>query len=417
MKIFNLLTMILFKLNQKNTEKTFKIVAPLEQVVKVISETNIDDNAFYNNTLKYEIINHLNFEEVDALMKKIEDVQKKEMILKIILNEKYRWDSKIIERYNNEIKNSRISLNTTDFIALCIGKKVDLQELKNNSLCQNICEDIDYSINQYLIRAKTTSFFETSQRLGITVNQGLALFFCFDKKIAITKFKRIIDYDRKYRPYASQEAEYFEAVRLFFDRLKLDFIPQIDFTNSKSLIEYKNNNKKYVTQEEIQLIIDQENYFNKSPIFKDIKKIISPKHILNIEIFKSCLFMFFENIDKNITTKDIDIFVATLTEINSSFDDNEMKSIQIKLNSFLMNKEDRINFIVLMDYFRNTYFLKVTTNKLSKLLSLYFNKIDGIGESNIKDFFYHREGRKTFDYTKTIKESIKNKIDNSVKKK
>lgn len=417
MKIFNFFTMILFKLNQKNTKKTFKIVTPLEQVVKVISETNIDDNAFYNNTSKYEIINHLNFEEVDALVKKIEDVQKKDVISKIIENEKYRWYLKINEQYFYEIEKTRISLNTTDFIAFCIGKKVDLQKLKSKSLWQHISKDIDYSINQYLIRAKTTSFFETSQRLGITVNQGLALFFCFDKKIAITKFKRIIDYDRKYRPYASQEAEYFETVRLFFDRLKLDFIPKIDFTNTKSLIEYSNNNKKYVTQEEIQLIIDKENYFNKRAIFKDNKKIISPKDILNIEIFKTCLFMFFENINKNITTKDIDIFVATLTEINSSFDDNEMKSIQIKLNSLLMNKDNRIIFIVLMDYFRHTYFLKVTTNKLSKLLSLYFNKIDGIGESNIKDFFYHREGRKRFDYIKTIPESIKEKIDNSLKKK
>ena len=121
-----------------------------------------------------------------------------------------------------------------------------------------------------------------------------------------------------------------------------------------------------------------------------------------------------ENIDKNITTKDIEIFVATITEINSSFDDNEMKSIQIKLNSLLMNKENRINFIVLIDYFRYTYFLKVTTNKLSKLLSLYFNKIGGMGESNIKDFFSQRVGRKIHDYTETIQESIKEKIDNSI---
>lgn len=414
MKIFNLFTMILFELNQKNTKKTFKIVTPLQQVLKVISETSIDDYVFYNNTLKYEIINNLNFEEVDTLIKKIENDQKKDVISKIIENEKYRWYLKINEQYFNEIEKTRISLNTTDFIAFCIGKKVDLQKLKSKSLWQHISEDIDYSLNQYLIRAKTTSFFETSQRLDTTVNQGLALFFCFDKKIAITKFKRIIDYDRKYRPYASQEAEYFEAVRLFFDRLKLDFIPKIDFINTKSLIEYSNNNKKYVTQEEIQLIIDKENYFNKRAIFKDIKKIISPKHILNIEIFKTCLFMFFENIDKNITTKDIEIFVATITEINSSFDDNEMKSIQIKLNSLLMNKDNRINFIVLMDYFRYTYFLKVTTNKLSKLLSLYFNKIGGMGESNIKDFFSQRVGRKIHDYKETIPESIKEKIDNSI---
>lgn len=417
MKIFSFLTMLMNNLNQENTKNIFKIVTPIQQVLKVIGETNINDNVFYNNNLKYEIINHLNFEELDVLIDSIEDVQKKEVISEIIENEKYRWRLKIKEKFYNEIEKSRISLNTTDFIAFCIGKKVDLQEQKNNSLWQNIYENLDHNLNIHLIKVRTISHFETSQKLDITVNQALALFFFFDKKVALIKFKRIINYDRKYRPHASHEAEYFEAVKLFFDRLKLDFIPQIDLTNTKSFIEFSNEQKKYVTQEEIQFIIDKENYFNKRAIFKNIKKIISPKDISNISIFKTCLFMFFENIDKNITTKDIDIFVSTLTEINSSFDDNEMKSIQIKLNSLLMNKDDRINFIVLMDYFRNTYFLKITTNKLSKLLSLYFNKIDGIGESNIKDFFYHRVGRKTHDYTETIPESIKNKIDNWVKKK
>ena len=417
MKIFNFFTMLINNLNQENTKNVFQIVTPMQQLLKAIGETNINDNVFYNNTLKYEIINHLYFEELDVLIESIKDVQKKDVISIIITNEKHQWYSEIEEKYYNEIENSRISLNTTDFIAFCIGKKVDLQELKSKSLWQNIYEDLDHKLNQHLIRAKTISYFETSQKLDITVNQALALFFCFDKQVALIKFKRIINYDRKYRPYASHEAEYFEAVRLFFDRLKLDFIPQIDFTNTKSLLEFSNDQEKYITQEEIQLIIDKENYFNKRAIFKDVKKIISLKNISNISIFKTCLFMFFKNIDKKITIKDIDIFVATLTEINSSYDDNEMKSIQIKLNSLLMNKDNRIDFIVLMDYFRHTYFLKITISKLSNLLSQYFNKTVGIGESNVKDFFYKRVGRKVHEYTEIIPESIKVKIDDIVKKK
>lgn len=82
-----------------------------------------------------------------------------------------------------------------------------------------------------------------------------------------------------------------------------------------------------------------------------------------------------------------------------------------------MNKDNRIDFIVLMDYFRHTYFLKITISKLSNLLSQYFNKTVGIGESNVKDFFYKRVGRKVHEYTEIIPESIKVKIDDIVKKK
>lgn len=412
MKIFNFLTMLMFNLNQENTKKTFKIVTPLQQVLKAIGETNINDNVFYNNTLKYEIINHLNFQELDVLIESIEEVQKKDLISKIIENEKYRWYLKIKEQYYNGIENSKTSLNTTDFIAICIGKKVDLQELKNKSLWQNIYEDLDHKLNMHLIPARTTSYFETSKKLQISVNQALSLFFFTNKKVALIKFKNIVDYDKNNRLHTSYEAEYFEAVRLFFDRLKLDFIPQIDFTNTKSLVEYSNEHNKYATKKDIQKIIDDEDYFNKRAIITDPQKILLSKNISSIPIFKSSLLIFFKNLDKNITLRDIDLFVEILTEINPSFDFYEIKSTQIKLNSLIENKIDRNSLIELLSFLIYEHILIDTVNKLSHLLSKFFNKTKGMSQSNIKDLLYERPGRIKYDYTDSLLRRIKEIIDN-----
>lgn len=380
---------------------------PLQQILKAIQETDTKEEVFYNNTLKYGIINYLKYQELELLIDSIDNKPKKEIITKIIENEKYRWFSKIKEQYYHEIENSRISLNTTDFIAFCIGKKVVLQDLKNNSLWQNIYEDLDHKLNMRLISPKTTSYFEISQKLDVTVNQALALFFCFDKKAAITKFKRILKYDKTHRPHASFEAEYFETVRLFFDRLKLDFIPQIDFKNKESLVEFSNENKKYISKEEIQLIIDDEDYFNKRTKVIDTKRLLTPKQISNTTLFKSCLLLHFKELDKNISIKDIDVFVAFLTENNPSFNDVEIKSTQLTLNSLLKGQNDRDDFKELFSLLASYGILVDAKNNLAYLLSQFFNKTKGMSMSSNKNIL---NGRKPLKYDNSAVDSIRKEI-------
>jgi hypothetical protein len=401
--------MLINNLYQENSKNIFQIVTPIQQLLKAIGETSINDNVFYYNTLKYEIIKHLNFEELELLIDSIDDKSKKEVITKIIENEKNRWRPKIEEKYFDEIENSRVSLNTTDFITFCIGKKVDLQELKSKSLWQNIYEDIDYSLNQYLICAKTISYFETSQKLDTTVNQALALFFCFDKKAAITKFKRILKYDKTHRPHSSYEAEYFEMIRLFFNRLKLDFIPQIDFENKETLVAFSNENKKYISKEEIQLIIDDQDYFNKRTRVIDSKRILTPKQISNTTLFKNCLFLHFKELDKNISLKDIDVFVAFLTENNPSFNDVEIKSTQLTLNSLLKEQNDRDDFKELFSLLATYDILVDAKNNLAYLLSQFFNKTKGMSISSNKNIL---NGRKRLKYDNSAVESIRKEIKN-----
>ena len=68
------------------SKNIFQIVTPIQQLLKAIGETSINDNVFYYNTLKYEIIKHLNFEELELLIDSIDDKSKKEVITKIIEN-------------------------------------------------------------------------------------------------------------------------------------------------------------------------------------------------------------------------------------------------------------------------------------------------------------------------------------------
>ena len=124
--------------------------------------------------------------------------------------------------------------------------------------------------------------------------------------VYIKKVKRILSSDRAHRLEVSHQAEYFLTVDKFFSRIKLNFIPQINHTNQSDPINFENTNDQYITREEIKILIDKEDLFNKREFCVDIKKLLTPRNITNRELIVESYFMFFKSLDSTLKRKNIE---------------------------------------------------------------------------------------------------------------
>ena len=68
---------------------------------------------------------------MDYLLESIHQQGKKEIIKKIILQQNYRWYNQIENEFKLNIKNARLSLNTSEYLAFIIGKKVEIKKFKD----------------------------------------------------------------------------------------------------------------------------------------------------------------------------------------------------------------------------------------------------------------------------------------------
>lgn len=251
---------IFFK-DKKVEEVKYKRILPYFSVISHnINKLELTDSIL--NDIKYDIIKYLNYDELDYLIESIRNDNKKEIIKKLILQENYRWYYQIQDKVESDIKKERLSSNTSEYIAFIIGKKVEISKIKDSTFFNDIYSRLDHILNKALIAPFTLNYFEVEQKSNVPVRQALSLFFKYEKTEAIIKFKRLLNIDRESRLDSSFQAEYFEMTRIFFEKLNLDFIPLIDISNYYNPVCLSNENGKYITKEEVQLIIDKEDYFN-----------------------------------------------------------------------------------------------------------------------------------------------------------
>lgn len=367
---------------EDNKKNRFLVIIPFEQILKAISDLEL--NSVELNDIKYAIINNLKFYDLENLINNIKDESKKSIIFEMLKNESYRWYNEIESEIVKNIEDARLSLNTSDFIAFIIGKKVYLQKIKNSSFFNSIYLKIDHYLNMEIIAPFTLNYFEVEQKSNVPIRQALSLFFKYEKTDAIIKFKRLLNNDIENRLDSSFQAEYFHTARIFFDRLNLDFIPLIDINNHNNPVSLTNCNKDFITSVEIQSIIDKEDYFNISGFKVDIKKLIRKDKITNKEIFIGSYLLFFEIYSKNVTKKQIEVLFSCFTESNPIYDEFEIFDTREILKKAL-NKENNVHeFLRLNNELLDKGIIDVSRTKLIRLLSMYFNSVKGMGFDNIK---------------------------------
>lgn len=391
-----------------NSEDTLNIITVYEQIgekLKLILESS--DPSKYKNIIEL-IFWYLNYREIESLVDSIKDNSNWPVFLAEFSKEKYIKEEAIESFYLNQIEEARLSLCTSDFMAYIIGKKCDLQVLLNeNSIWSEVYTIINTELNGYLIREKMLCIEESNKKAHVPINYALSMFFLHDKKTAISKFKRILSDDREHRLEVSHEGEYFLITEKFFNRLKLDFIPQINLFNDLHKISFENIENQFITKDELKVIYDREDYFNKRVFSVDIKKLLTPRNILNKELLVESYFLFFKSIDNQIDRKNIDILISCFTEKNPKYEEIEIISARRTLNALLLKPKKNSAFIVMNYYLEQRKVFHESMHNLAFLLDIFFNNVHGMRFDTNKGVFY---GKKKVDIDKAISSELKDYI-------
>lgn len=375
---------------EKEKTNDFVVISPLQQIInklESISESN--DKNDYCGVIS-EMKKHLNYKEVEVFVNSIKDFPNKSILLELIELEKYFWYDEIEKNILSEVEYAKISLCTSDLLAFIIGKKYDLHILINqNSLWSKIYKSLDLDLNVNILQGTFLCNLEGSQKANVPVNYALSMFLLYDKKEALAKFKRVLNVDRQYRLEASHQAEYLLIFERFFDRLKIDFIPKINSLNQQNPICFENNDNQYIKRDEINLIIDRGDYFNKRVFNVDPKKLLNPRKLSKKELLLSSYILFFKSIDPELETRNVDIFISCLTELNPKYEEIEIKEARFILCKLLEGNQK--SFLVLNNLLdEKQVFVNGLTN-LGFLLNEFFKDVKGMSFDTIKNILHERK--------------------------
>ena len=375
----------------KNTNP-FVIKSAIDQIVEYLRKiTRSDDNQDYK-TIISEMKNHLNHKDVELLIKLTHEIPDIDKFIVKLEKEKYNWRRQIEDDYCTDVEDARLSLCTSDYLAFIVGKKYDLHRLINgNSFWSKVYSDIDHDLTMILVKDNLLCKLEADQKAHVPVNYALSMFFIYDKKVALAKFKKILNNDQTHRLETLYQAEYFLTVAKFFDRIKLNFIPKINTSNNTDPVAYSNENGEYITREEIDAITNKEDYFNNKPFKIGVEYLLNPRHFLKKSVFEKCFLLFFILIDQDFEEKNVKILISCLTEINPPYTEHEISNAQFQINNFINDHQLKDELIKLFYYFEFNQVLYKFTSRLSVSIPFFFNKVEGIGGDTIKSRLYRKD--------------------------
>lgn len=395
-------------LEVKRKTNTLIVKPAYDQIVdnlKSISE--FDDNTDYYWVIT-EMKNHLNYKEVELLVNLTNDLPNRSTFLSALEKEKYYWKEEIRLEYFKDLENAKLSLCTSDYLAFIIGKKYELYLLMDKSSYWNqYYKSFDSDLNLHIIQENVLCGLEGNQKAHVPVNYALSMFLLHDKNTALAKFKRILSNDREHRLEGMHQAEYFLTVEHFFSRLKLNFIPQINYLNHLKPINFENENNQYITKEKIKILIDKEDYFNKRNFVIDKKYLLRSVNICDEKKLKELYFTFFNFFDNKISKNQIEVLYSCFTEINPKYEEYQIKIIRIKLIE-LINEKEIAKDLIYFSYYLVTNVLDSSYEKIKFLTSTFFNT-KGLSTSTISDVFSDRFG-KDKSYSTELPRSLVDKI-------
>lgn len=366
----------------------FVIKSATDQIVEYLTKIpRSNDNQDYKMIIS-EIKNHLNHKDVELLIKLTHEIPDIDKFIVKLEKEKYNWRRQIEDDCWKDVEDARLSLCTSDYLAFIIGKKYDLHRLINgNSFWSKVYSDMDHDLTMIIVKDNLLCKLEADQKAHVPVNYALSMFFIYDKKVALTKFKKILNNDQTYRLEKMHQAEYFLIVAKFFERIKLNFIPKINTSNNTDPVTYSNENGEYITREEIEAVTNKEDYFNNKPFKIGVEYLLNPRNILKKSVFENCFLLFFTLIDQDFEEKNVKILISCLTEINPPYTGYEISNAQFQINNFINDHQLKDELIKLF-YLFDIYFITFKSiSRLSILIPEFLNKVDGIGTDTIKSIY------------------------------
>lgn len=415
-----------FSLLNKRKKKLSRLVLKSntsQAIDYIIKEDKID----YKNTLM-TIFKSLNCEEIEELLSTIKSIDKNkyEALLDAsnelsIYNDSFRED---VYGFETEIENNflslysvaKSSLSTGDLIAFLLKYYFHYKK-KRNKIIKPATNIALKEIVICLKRNKALLVTEINNQLYLPISKALFVFFLYNKEEASNKFKNIIRVDLKYKTTSLFELEYQDTADIFFDKLGLDYIPDIDTRAEKYDIVIAEKNKS-ISKNEISDEIDKNDFFNrKVPLLNfDPKKLINPKTNItgttNLKEFTktiSIIFNFFHTENKDDLNYDLgEVFIENITQPFPKYpDDVLIRTREILKKMFSENQEFSLIFLGFIFREFRAERLYAWSSKFPELLNEYLGNLDNFSKATIKKYFYHTKRNPIYSKDKIIETFIK----------
>jgi hypothetical protein len=393
-------------------QSKFVIKSYYEQVVDHLQTFTNSDKIEDYSLIVSEMKKYLNYHEIELLHNLATEIPNTDGFLLELEKNKYHWAPDLTHRILNDIQAAKLSLCTSDFLAFVIGLKCDVNQLIiENGYWTSIYHEIDLELNKELLETDYSVNKELKHKAHVPINHALSMFLLYDKEVAKNKFNAILSDDLNYRIEASYQEEYLLIYERFFKRLKLDFIPKINFKDKINLVDFTNSKNQYMTKKELIKLIDNRDYFNLRPFDVDSKKLLNENNYRDSKLLVDCFFSFFKFHDEDINYKDVEILISCFTEKYSRYDRHEISLAKTILNDLVRTKRINMALIYFSYYMISSKTIKDSKVKLAYLLSNFFNSDQKIGMSNsaIIDVFTKRNGEKVI-FTQFLDEILLKKV-------
>lgn len=306
----------------------------------------------------------------------------------------------ILETIRKQISFSKRTDNTEMHTALLTGMLVNYHKSNNNffkilysSITPLIYEALMH--NYILLRDKI--------ELGnyLSIESALCIFFFDERSIALRKFKNLISKDIEQNQYRAYKMEYRVAFQLFFERLALDYIPQLEINQPK--ISFSEQNES-ITQYEIDCFIDDEDYFNKRMPLGNLQRneLLNPENnFKDLEGIKNVLSEFFSTelkIDLNIVIdnnelKIVEVFIDTISIYSPDYSKDQLVAVREYIKKGFKNKTIKTRFLALLYCLKAHEYLLGATHKIDVIISEYFGK-DIFSKSRVRSIFNRNAEKK-----------------------
>lgn len=306
----------------------------------------------------------------------------------------------ILETIRKQISFSKRSNNTEMHTALLTGMLVNYHKSNNNFL-----KTLYRSVAPLIYEALMHNYNSLRDKIEfghyLNIESALCIFFFYEKPVAFRKFKNLISKDIEQNQYSAYKMEYRVAFQLFFERLALAYIPQLEINLPK--ISFSEQNES-ITRYEIDCFIDDEDYFNKRIPLGNLQRneLLNPENnFKDLEGIKNVLSEFFSTelkIDLNIVIdnnelKIVEVFIDTISIYSPDYSKDQLVAVREHIKKGFKNKTIKTRFLALLYCLKAHEYLSGATHKIDVIISEYFGK-DIFSKSRVRSIFNRNAEKK-----------------------
>ncbi len=374
-----------------------KFLSKADQTVKII-DTAEHENKFDNNGIE-DLMIHLSemiireftffdYLELDGYLNEMPSLNLLFDIISVRLNE-------INNLFDREISKAKLSLNEGDYILFLLNRKRKSFAFKPNSgFVKTLLEYYLFEIHSGIIRSK--SVLKNYLIRGIrNDSDAMNLFLVYPKEEALTRYENYIFQQVAKHGIETVAQNLHVKMGRAQDLIGQDHMPRIDHLNYMKEEIFANGNEEYVTFEEIQAILKDQNYFKEVlPLSRlDESELID----LDTDFIKkeSAIWLleeFFREklglVSDRYGNKIIDVFISSISASNTThaFKKHVLLDAQKLISKPLADKLYFQNLVGLLYVMSDQEIIKNATSKFPKILK-YYVTTQALKEGTIRNYF------------------------------